>query len=220
IEKDPAIISANELMAKLMEVSQTYRAENDELGIAERLLVQGMREMYPDKKFYPNANSTLRFSYGKVMDYYPADAVHYDFVTYLEGVMEKEDPSNDEFIVDERLKELFKKQDYGPYGQDGRLVLCFLTNNDITGGNSGSGVMNGKGELIGIAFDGNWEAMSGDIAFNNDVQRTISVSTNYVLFIIDKFAGATHLIDEMVIRKSMPQPSRTEAMPAEPAEAL
>lgn len=220
IEKDPAIISANELMAKLMEVSQTYRAENDELGIAERLLVQGMREMYPDKKFYPNANSTLRFSYGKVMDYYPADAVHYDFVTYLEGVMEKEDPSNDEFIVDERLKELFKKQDYGPYGQDGRLVLCFLTNNDITGGNSGSGVMNGKGELIGIAFDGNWEAMSGDIAFNNDVQRTISVSTNYVLFIIDKFAGATHLIDEMVIRKSMPQPSRTEAMSAEPAEAL
>ncbi len=216
ISRDPAIITAGEYMAKLMAASQDYRKESDlDVGKAERLLVQGMREMYPDKKFYPNANSTLRFSYGKVIDYYPADAVHYDYVTYLDGVMEKEDPTNEEFIVADKLKELYAKKDYGPYGQDGKLVTCFLTNNDITGGNSGSPVMNGKGELIGIAFDGNWEAMSGDIAFNNQVQRTICVDAHYVLFIIDKFAGATHLIDELDIRKSTPKPIRTEALPVE-----
>lgn len=216
ISKDPAIIASGEYMAKLMAASQDYRKESDlDVGKAERLLVQGMREMYPDKKFYPNANSTLRFSYGKVIDYYPADAVHYDYVTYLDGVMEKEDPTNEEFIVADKLKELYAKKDYGPYGQDGKLVTCFLTNNDITGGNSGSPVMNGKGELIGIAFDGNWEAMSGDIAFNNQIQRTICVDAHYVLFIIDKFAGATHLIDELDIRKSVPKPIRTEAIPVE-----
>ncbi len=221
MQKDPAMVSANEFMAKLMEANQEYRKEGPEdVGKAERLLVQGMREMYPDKKFYPNANSTLRFSYGKVIDYYPADAVHYDFVTYLDGVMEKEDPTNDEFIVPEKLKELYNKKDYGAYGQDGKLVVCFLTNNDITGGNSGSPVMNGKGELIGLAFDGNWEAMSGDIAFNNEVQRTICVDVHYVLFIIDKFAGATHLIDELDIRKSAPQPIRTEALPVETTSSM
>lgn len=209
-KKDPAVIIATDYMNKLMAASQAYRKEGADVGKAERLLVQAMREMYPNKKFYPNANSTLRFSYGKVIDYYPADAVHYDFVTYLDGVMEKEDPTNDEFIVDPKLKELYNKQDYGPYGQDGRLVVCFLTNNDITGGNSGSPVMNGKGELIGLAFDGNWEAMSGDIAFNNQVQRTICVDVHYVLFIIDKFAGDTRLIDELDIRRSVPQPIRTE----------
>jgi len=167
--------------------------------------------MEPDKAFYPDANSTMRFSYGQVLPYSPADAVEYDYVTHLSGVMEKEDPENDEFIVAPKLKELYETKDYGPYAdKDGRMVVCFLTNNDITGGNSGSPVINGKGELIGLAFDGNWEAMSSDIAFIPGLQRTIVVDVRYVLFIIDKFAGAGHLVDELTISQAMPQPIHTE----------
>jgi hypothetical protein len=132
--------------------------------------------------------------------------------------MEKEDPENDEFIVPAKLKELYETKDYGPYAnKDGRMVVCFLTNNDITGGNSGSPVINAKGELIGLAFDGNWEAMSSDIAFAPRLQRTIVVDVRYVLFIIDKFAGAGHLVDELTIHKTLPKPVRTEkAETAEP----
>jgi hypothetical protein len=159
--------------------------------------------MQTDKDFYPDANSTLRVSFGNVGDYQAADAVHYDFITTIEGVMEKEDPSNPEFIVPEKLKELFENKDYGRYADSqGRLVVNFISNNDITGGNSGSPVINGRGELIGTAFDGNWEAMSGDIAFEPKLQRTISVDVRYTLFIIDKFAGAGHLIDEMTLVKN------------------
>jgi hypothetical protein len=157
--------------------------------------------MNPDKKYYPDANFTMRLTYGQVLDYYPADAVHFDYYTTLKGVMEKEDPDNWEFVVPEKLKELYATKDYGRYGQNGEMVVGFITNNDITGGNSGSPVMNGKGELIGLAFDGNWEAMSGDIAFEPELQRTICVDIRYVLFIIDKFAGATNIIDELTINK-------------------
>jgi len=136
--------------------------------------------------------------YGE-QDYFPADAIHYDYLTHLSGVMEKEDPANDEFIVPDKLKELFKNKDFGRYGNNGKLIVGFLTTNDITGGNSGSPVINGNGELIGLAFDGNWEAMSGDIAFEPELQRTICVDSRYVLFIIDKFAGATNLIEELTI---------------------
>ena len=132
--------------------------------------------MNPDKKYYPNANSTMRVTYGNVLDYFPADAVYYNFYTTLEGVMEKEDPNNDEFIVPAKLKELYEAKDYGPYAEDGTLRVCFLTNTDITGGNSGSPVINGNGELIGCAFDGNWEAMSGDIAFERCWSRWSSDS--------------------------------------------
>ena len=208
LEKDPAFILSNEYMASLMAASSKVRKENSEVKEANRLFVEGVREMQPNKKFYPDANSTLRFSYGKVMDYYPADAIHFDYITHLSGVIEKEDPDNDEFIVPEKLIELYETKDYGQYGQDGKMIVCFLTNNDITGGNSGSPVMNGKGELTGIAFDGNWEAMSSDIAFAPNMQRTIVVDVHYVLFIIDKFAGATHLIDELTIVKT-PQISST-----------
>ena len=204
LDKDPAFVLSSEYMASLMEASANVRRDNDELVTAERLFVEGVREMQPDKSFYPDANSTLRFSYGKVMDYYPADAIHFDYVTHLSGVIEKEDPENDEFIVSEKLVELYEAKDYGQYGQDGKMIVCFLTNNDITGGNSGSPVVNGKGELTGIAFDGNWEAMSSDIAFAPNLQRTIVVDVHYVLFIIDKFAGATHLIDELSIVKTPP----------------
>lgn len=205
--KDPAFTLATEFRASLMEASGNIQRGGDEVDVAERLFVEGIREMQPDKKFYPDANSTLRFSYGQVLDYYPKDAVHFDFITHLSGVIAKEDPDNDEFIVPEKLKELYNNKDYGQYGQDGKMIVCYLTNNDITGGNSGSPVMNGKGELKGIAFDGNWEAMSSDIAFSPELQRTIVVDIGYVLFIIDKFAGAKHLVDELTITRTPPTPA-------------
>lgn len=168
---------------------------------ANRKFIAGIREMNPDLVKYPDANSTMRMTYGSVKDYYPADAVHYDYTTSIKGIMEKEDPTNDEFIVETRLKDLYKQKDYGRYGENGDLVVCFLTTNDITGGNSGSPVINADGHLIGIAFDGNWEAMSGDIMFEPQLQRTINVDIRYVLFVIDKFAGATNLIKELTIVK-------------------
>jgi hypothetical protein len=148
---------------------------------------------------YPDANSTMRLTYGQVEDYFPMDAVHYDFQTTLEGVMEKEDPDNWEFVVPDKLKELYKNKDYGRYGIKGKMPVAFISTNDITGGNSGSPVMNAKGELIGTAFDGNWEAMSGDIVFEKQLQRCINVDIRYTLFIIDKYAGATRLINETKI---------------------
>jgi hypothetical protein len=199
LEKDPALVLSNQIMEAMMGAMGQYRGAQSNIDEADGLFIAGLREMNPDKVFYPDANSTMRLSYGSVQDYYPADAIHYDYVTYLKGVMEKEDPGNDEFIVEEKLKELYAKKDYGRYGTDGKLVVGFLTTNDITGGNSGSPVINGNGELIGLAFDGNWEAMSGDIAFEPELQRTICVDARYVLFIIDKFAGATNLINEMTI---------------------
>ncbi|MBQ7984092.1 MAG: S46 family peptidase [Bacteroidales bacterium] len=169
---------------------------------ARQNFVMALREMDPDLVRYPDANFTMRMTYGSVLDYYPADAIHYDYTTTLEGVMEKEDPSNDEFIVPSKLKELYAAKDYGQYAdKDGKLIVNFLTNNDITGGNSGSPVINAEGELIGLAFDGNWEAMSGDIAFEPELQRTICVDARYVLFIIDKFANCQRLIDELKIVK-------------------
>lgn len=174
----------------------------EKLDSGKRLFIAALRDMYPKKKFYPDANSTMRYTYGKVLSYDPRDAVHYKYFTTLTGVMEKEDPSNPEFIVAQKLKTLYQEKNFGPYGHDGRLHVGFITNNDITGGNSGSPVINGKGHLIGIAFDGNWEAMSGDIAFEPTLQRCINVDIRYVLFIMDKFAGAKHLVDEMTLIQS------------------
>ncbi len=199
IDKDPATIIVNDFMQRVPELRSVVDSADAKQAKGERLYIAGLREMNPDKKYYPDANFTMRLSYGQILDYYPADAIHYDYSTTLKGVMEKEDPANWEFVVPEKLKELYAKKDYGRYGQDGEMVVAFLSNNDITGGNSGSPVMNGRGELIGIAFDGNWEAMSGDIAFEPELQRTISVDIRYVLFIIDKFAGAKNIIDELTI---------------------
>jgi len=165
-----------------------------------RLFTDGLRQAMPEKTFAPDANSTPRMTWGVVGSYDPQDAVHYDYITTLDGVMQKEDPSNDEFIVPARLKELYNAKDYGRYAdENGDLVVNFISNNDITGGNSGSPVINGDGELIGTAFDGNWEAMSGDIFFEDQLQRCISVDIRYTLFIIDKYAGAGHLVDEMTV---------------------
>jgi hypothetical protein len=178
-------------------------ALKDELNGAKKLFIKALRESNPDKSYYPDANFTMRLTYGQVMSYEPKDGVEYKFYTTLKGVMQKEDATNAEFVVAPKLKELYESKDYGQYANaDGTMPVAFLTNNDITGGNSGSPVINGKGELIGAAFDGNWEAMSGDIEFSNELQRTISVDVRYILFIIDKYAGATNLIDEMTIVKN------------------
>ncbi|MDF1546514.1 MAG: S46 family peptidase [Bacteroidales bacterium] len=187
-----------------------YFALQEKMDAPNALLGKGMREFVAgwiqmeeekdkNKLYYPDANSTIRLTYGTVGGYKVGDKV-YDYTTDLKGLLAKEDPKNpEEFSVPDRLKELYKSKDYGPYGENGRMVVCFTSNNDITGGNSGSPVLNGTGELIGIAFDGNWEAMSGDINFDNKLQKTINVDIRYVLFIIDKYAGAKNLIDEMTI---------------------
>ena len=202
LEKDPATLLGNAFLDIQQTIRKRYSEINELSAKGERLYIRGLREMKKESKtFYPDANFTMRLTYGSVGDYYPADAVHYDFYSTLAGVMEKEDPSNWEFYVPEKLKELYNKRDYGPYGKNGEMIVGFISNNDITGGNSGSPVMNARGELIGLAFDGNWEAMSGDIIFEPDLQRTISVDIRYVLFIIDKFAGAKNIIDELTIVK-------------------
>ena len=175
---------------------------NEKMEKGYRLFTDGLRQAMPEKTFAPDANSTLRMTWGVVGSYAPKDGVHYNYTTTIEGIMQKEDPSNPEFVVPAKLKELYNAKDYGQYADDnGDLIVNFISNNDITGGNSGSPVINGDGELIGTAFDGNWEAMSGDIFFEDQLQRTISVDIRYTLFIIDKYAGASHLIDEMTVVK-------------------
>lgn len=176
--------------------------ESVEYSLANRTFLHAMQTQYPDSVFYPDANSTLRFTYGYVGDYIPRDAVHYRHYTTLQGVFEKENPLDEDFQVPQKLRELYAARDYGQYAdKNGELPLCFITNNDITGGNSGSPVMNADGELIGLAFDGNWEAMSSDIIFERNYQKCIAVDVRYVLFVIDKFAGAGYLLDEMKLVK-------------------
>jgi hypothetical protein len=157
-------------------------------------------EINPSRTFYPDANSSQRLSYGTVQSYNPKDAVHYDYITTLEGVMEKYVPGDYEFDLPEKFLELYKAKDYGRYKmENGRLPVAFLTNNDITGGNSGSPVMDANGHIIGLAFDGNWEAMSGNIHFDEKYKRTINVDIRYVLWLIEKVGGASHIINEMTL---------------------
>lgn len=162
--------------------------------------VRGLMAMQSDKKFYPDANGTLRLTYGNVKSYTPKDAAYYNFYTTLNGIIEKDNPNEFEFRVPAKLKELYKAKDFGNYAdKNGDVRVAFISNNDITGGNSGSPVLNANGELVGLAFDGNWEAMSGDIYFDSKYKRTISNDIRYVLFLIDKYGGATNLINEMKI---------------------
>jgi len=200
-KKDLGSIMAQSFQESSGKNAAAFSESRTAVSAGNRHFIAGLREMNPKMVAYPDANSTLRMTYGQVLDYFPADAVHYEYYTTLKGVMQKEDPNNDEFIVPDKLKELYKAKDYGQYGENGEMIACFLTNNDITGGNSGSPVINGNGQLIGLAFDGNWEAMSGDISFEPDLQRTINVDIRYVLFIIDKFAGDTRIIKELTLVK-------------------
>ncbi len=215
IGKDYAYIMNTSMMEIIMNKVEAYRQAMQDVSVNDHIFVKGLREYYaatqPEKSLYPDANSTLRMSYGSVQDYMPADAVHYDYVCTANGILEKYVPGDYEFDAPKRLIELIEKKDFGAYAdENGELIVCFLSTNDITGGNSGSPIMNGKGELLGLAFDGNWEAMSGDVNFEPKLQRTINVDVRYVLFVIDKYAGATNIIDELDIRRGEPKPLRVE----------
>ncbi|WP_242927802.1 S46 family peptidase [Pontibacter vulgaris] len=200
LESDPAFQIVNAIMENYTaNIAPKLAESNAKLAKANRVYVAGLRLMNPDKVYSADANSTLRLSYGTVRNYKPEDGVTYEFTTTMEGIIQKEDPNNEEFIVPAKLKQLYQAKDYGRYGKNGQLVVNFITDNDITGGNSGSPVINGNGELIGLAFDGNWEAMTGDLVYDPDYKRCINMSANYLLFIIDKYAGATNLINEMTI---------------------
>ena len=203
-EKDPAYLVFSSIYDKYLSELYPGRKEvRDLMRRGNRLFIAGVREMDTLRNFYPDANSTMRVTYGKIKDYKAQEAVFYDYYTTLTGVIDKEDSTNNEFVVPDRLKELESTKDYGRYAdQDSVLRVNFISNNDITGGNSGSPVINAWGEIVGTAFDGNWEAMSGDIAFEKDIQRTISVDIRYIMFIIDKYANAGYLIDEMTIAPS------------------
>lgn len=217
--KEELNIASSEMLGMYFASEEANAEAAQNLDKGYRLLTAGLREMNPDKRYAPDANSTIRMTYGTVGSYYPKDGVFYDYYTTIEGIMEKEDPNNDEFVVPAKLKELYMNKDYGQYANtDGQMPVCFISNNDITGGNSGSPVINGNGELIGCAFDGNWEAMSGDIFFETKLQRTISVDIRYVLFIIDKYAGAGHLVDEMTLVKTASvEKTSVEETPADEA---
>ncbi len=210
VDADPATPMVKSVMAKYNELTEKAKPARAKFAEGHRLYIAGLMRMQPDKAMYPDANFTLRLTYGQVLPYRPADGVTYNYYTTLKGVMEKENPESDEFVVPARLKELYAARDFGRYANaEGEMPVAFLANCDITGGNSGSPVMNARGQLIGLAFDGNWEAMSGDVAFEPELQRTICVDVRYVLFVIDKFAGAGWLLDEMdIVQKHAPRSAR------------
>ena len=200
ILKDPAFILAKEMgdhyIKKIAPSVNILEARVDSMM---RLYMKAQMEMQPEKRFYPDANSTLRVAYGKVKPYYPKDAVFYEYQTTLEGIIEKDDPAIYDYVVDERLKKLYANKDYGKYGQDGTMPVCFIGTNHTTGGNSGSPALNADGQLIGLNFDRCWEGTMSDLMYDADQCRNIMLDVRYFLFIIDKFAGAHHLIDEMVL---------------------
>ncbi len=202
LEKDPLAVAGTEaLNAYIAMNEQVPQQAQDDLTRGIRDFTDGILQINQGRKLMsPDANSTIRLTYGNVMSYDPKDGVSYHYYTTMKGVIEKEGPVGGEFEVPTRLKELYAKKDFGRYtNRRGELPTCFITNNDITGGNSGSPVINGKGELIGLAFDGNSEAMSGDIDFEENLQRCICLDSRYMLWVIDVYAGARNLIAEMDI---------------------
>ena len=201
IENDPAYILASGIYSysqnKFIPVMSAFTATNDSL---QRLYMAAQMEMQPDKRFYPDANSTLRVGYGNVKSYYPADAIKYKWFSTLDGIMQKENPDIYDYMVEPKLKELYKRHDYGRYADaDQTMHVGFIASNHTTGGNSGSPVLNADGQLIGINFDRVWEGTMSDLIYDPDQCRNISVDIRYCLFIIDKMAGAKRLVDEMTI---------------------
>jgi len=206
LQDDPAFAYAaaftKNYTSKYAPMYQQFSAKNGEFG---RIYLKGIMEMDPvkAKMMYPDATFTMRVSFGNVKSYQPRDAVFYDYVTTSRGLLEKYKPGDYEFDLPARQIELLKKRDFGQYMDPTRkeLVIGFITTNDITGGNSGSPVINNRGELIGLAFDGNYEALSHKLAFDKDLNRTICVDIRYVLWCIDKLGGGTNIIKELKLMK-------------------
>jgi len=200
IKEDPMYIYGVGVYDKLIELKKLTTDQGTEIRKVNKIYEAGLREKEVGKLKYPDANFSMRLTYGKVGGATPRDGLTYKSQTTLKGVIEKEDSTNYEFHVAPKLKELYAKKEFGRYGENGEMFTDFLTDTDITGGNSGSPVINGKGELIGLAFDGNWESLAGDIIYEPQKNRSINVDIRYVLFVIDKFAGAQHIIKELTIK--------------------
>ncbi|HAD98634.1 MAG TPA: serine protease [Cryomorphaceae bacterium] len=221
LKKDYAAMAGRQLYNMYRNSAEAHAETDAKMEKGYRLLTAGLRAMNPDHNYSPDANSTMRMTYGTVGSYYPRDGVFYNYYTTAEGILQKENEDDMEFVVPSQLISKIEEGNYGRYANsEGELPVCFISNNDITGGNSGSPVINGKGELIGCAFDGNWEAMSGDIFFEKNLQRTISVDARYILFVIDKYAGAKNLVDEMTLVKSDEAPVVEKDMPREAQEVM
>lgn len=205
LAKDPALMAYNDVMAFYFEKVRTTSVElNREIADLQRIFMRGQMELYaeqnPDKMIYPDANFTLRVTYGKVGGFSPRDAVRYNYYTTLDGIMQKENPNIYDYVVTDRLRELYENKDYGRYAdKDGSMHVAFIAGNHTTGGNSGSPILNADGHLLGLNFDRTWEGTMSDLIYDPSICKNISVDVRYVLFIIDKYAGATHLIEEMTI---------------------
>lgn len=202
MKTDPAAVLSLSAMLAMYDIQQQVAAWDNDIDKGERLYLAGLQEMHTERSFYSDANFTMRMSYGTIGGYRPYDAAWYNFYTTHKGILEKEDPKSSEFWVQPEILNMVKARDFGPYANEqGELQLCFISNNDITGGNSGSPVFDKNGRVIGLAFDGNWEAMSGDIAFEPDLQRTICVDIRYMLWMIDKWGKCPRLLEELKLVK-------------------
>jgi hypothetical protein len=201
LDKDPALMyGISQFEYYFGHIKADAELYSTQLDLLHKKYIRGLNEMNSPTPAYPDANFTMRLTYGNVKSYNPKDGVVYRYYTTTDGVLQKENPNDPEFVVPAKLKQLIQNKDFGRYAMpDGEMPVCFLTTNDITGGNSGSPVMNADGELIGAAFDGNWESLSGDINFDNKLQRCICVDIRYILFILDKLGGCSNLINEMTL---------------------
>ena len=201
LDKDPIFALTMNIIDSYQNLYARYEEAQNLGNAGERLYMKGLMEMQSDRNFYPDANFTMRLTYGTVEPYKAADAVNYNYYTTMDGVMAKYVPGNWEFDIPQDVRDLVANKDYGRYANDkGELVVNFITTNDITGGNSGSPVIDGEGNLIGLAFDGNWEAMSGDLSFEQKVQRTICMDARYLLWCIEKVGKCDNLIKELEIK--------------------